>query len=274
VRSFRNLISRLLSNMSWEDQKRSIDRWRLDVADAAEPVPSLSDERSFRRGGPAPSLVHADDRLSVGRFGDQRDYRSSREEPRVVRRRTLVRRPSSYHGGYSRQKESVRSPTQTKVEATLPSRRSSSHRKTSRDEPAPSRSSRALTTRQPPSTLLTSLLPSTRSSRSRTVTYEKPTYERSRYEKSRTRAASPRYTVTRAPEPEAVRYASRPKSAYEAQPHTVIVARKGKRSSSMDVEERMRLLAVRDRFREEVERARDWRSRPDRHREYDRRSVR
>jgi hypothetical protein len=281
--------------MSWEEQeawakqKRSIDNWRKDVAYSAQPIVVPTRDASFRRGVPAPIEVSVDDGQSFKsgpRSVSVRAYQTRAEEPRVIRRRTLIRRPSSDHGGYSRRRPEARSPSRTRtiVERITPSRRSSSHhhqrvvREVERDDPPPRRSSRA-PTRPPPSSFLNTFLPSTRSTRSRTVTYDRaPSYERSSYDKPRTRDLSPRYRTARDPEPEAIRYKVRPKSVYTSQPQPATGSRKSKRSGSVDIDDRMRLLSVRDRFREEVERARDWRGvrpePPQRYREYDRRSMR
>jgi hypothetical protein len=278
----------LAEQESWAKQKRSIDKWRRDVAYSAQPVVVPTRDASFRRGVPAPVEVSVDDGVSFKsgpRSVSLREYPPRAEEPRI-RRRTLLRRPSSDHGGYSHTRRAeARSPSRTRtiVERIVPSRRASSHhrprvvREIVREDPPPRRSSRA-PTRPPPTSFLNSILPSNRSTRSRTVTYERPpSYERSSYDKPRTRDFSPRYRSTRDLEPEDIRSKARPKSVYSSQPQPAIGPRKGMRSGSVDINDRMRLLAVRDRFRDEVDRARDWRGakpEPQRYREYDRRSVR
>jgi len=264
--------------MSWAEQKRSIDRWREDVAYAADPIIIATNGPAFRRGVPAPDPVIVDSAPSVRSAAKPvsvRAYRPNGDEPTIIRRRTLGRRPSSDHGGYSRKGVSARSPTRTIVETTAPIRRSSLHHpRIAREEPPPSRSTRTQT-RAPLSSLRTSLLPSTQSSRSRTVTYERPGYERSSYDTPRARAISPRYSTARDPEPEVVRYKSRPRSVYSSKQQPVISSREVARSGSVEINDRMRLLGIRDRFRDEVDKARDWRrGRPERYRESDRRSAR
>jgi hypothetical protein len=272
--------------MTWAEQKRSIDKWRKDVAYSAQPVVIPTRDPSFRRGVPTPVEVTVDDELpskSSPRPVSVREYQSRIEEPRIIRRRTLVRRPSSDHGGYSRRRSEARSPSRTRtvVERLAPSRRSSSHhrprivREVVREDPPPRRSSRA-PSRTSPSSFLNSILPSYRSTRSRALTHERgPSYERSSYERPRIREVSPRYNTARDNQPEHIRYKPRPKSVYSVQAPPVLDSRKSMRSGSVDINDRMRLLSVRDRFRDEVDKTRDWRVvTPERYREYDRRSVR
>lgn len=272
---------------AWAKQKRSIDNWRQDVAHSAQPVVIPTRDPSFRKGVPAPIEVSVDDGVSFKsgpRSVSVREYHP-REEARIVRRRPLARRPSSDHGGYSRaRRPEARSPSRTIVERAPPRRRSSSHHhrvEVVREEPSPPRRSSRAPTKPPPSSFLNSFFPSTtRSSRSRAATYEKaPSYEKITYERPRHRDVSPRYRTARDPEPEDIRYRVRPKSVYSSQ-QPVVGSRKSSamRSGSVDINDRMRLLAVRDRFRDEIDRARgDWRTarpEPQRYREYDRRSVR
>lgn len=271
--------------MSWAEQKRSIDKWRKDVAYSAQPVIIPTRDPSFRRGAPAPVEVTVDDEPSFKsgpRSVSAREYQTRVEEPRIIRRRTLVRRPSSDNGGYSRRRSEARSPSRTRtiVERIAPSRRSSSHhpprivREVMREDPPPRILSRA-PTRPSPTSFLNSLFPSNRSTRSRAATYDRPpSYERVSYERPRTREPSPRYSSARDPEPEHIRYKLRPKSVYSSQPQPAVDSRKSMRSGSVDINDRMRLLAVRDRFRDEADRARDWRGVRPGYREYDRRSVR
>lgn len=279
----------LAEQESWAKQKRSIDNWRQDVAYLAQPIVIPTRNPAFQRGVPAPIEVSVDDGTSFKsgpRSVSVREYQSRPEEPRVVRRRTLVRRPSSDHGGYSRTRRSeARSPSRTRVivERAAPRRRSSSHHhdrvEVMREESLPRRSIRA-PTKPPPSSFLNSFFPSTRSTRSRTATYENPpSYERSSYERQRTRDISPRYRTARDLEPDVIRHRPRPKSVYSPQQQPAVGSRQSTmRSGSVDINERMKLLAVRDRFRDEIDRARgEWRgARPEqqRYREYDRRTVR
>ena len=238
--------------MAYDTKTSAIDRWRREVASAAEPVVVPSYDRGFRRGAPEPAQVLIDDGLdnrtshapsSVGR-------RSTRKsQPRLVR---LIRRASSDHGGHSRRRVAS-SPVRTLAAPTESTRRASMRPKsTIKDYPT-------TTTREinPQSATGTSLLPSTRSSRSRTIVYEKPR----RYSPSPSR----RYLSSRTSEPNVTSYSSRPRRH---------VSRKEPRRGSVDLAERMRLLDIRDRFREDVERARRWQDPPRRYMDYDRRSTR
>jgi hypothetical protein len=99
------------------------------------------------------------------------------------------------------------------------------------------------------------------------------------YERPIKRGMSPEYAY-RKHEPEVTVYSSRPKSHHapaRAPRKEYVVSRSGakggSRRDSFALDDRMRLLDIRDRFREEVEKAKQWHpSRPSRRREYDRRS--
>lgn len=270
---------------AWAKRKQSIDNWRQEVAYSSQPIVIPTRDASFRKGVPAPVEVSVDDGMSF-RSGPRsmsiRDHHS-RGEPRIIRRRQLVRRPSSDHGGYSRAREAeARSPSQPIVERAAPRRRSLSHHhrvEVVREEPSPpKRTSRAPT--KPPPAFLNPLLPSTtRGGRSRAVAYEKPpSYEKMTYDRPRHRDVSPRYRTAREPDPEDIRHKTRSRSVYASQQPVVVTRNARRRSGSVDMNERMRLLAIRDRFREEVDRARgDWasaRPKSQRYQEYERRSLR
>ncbi|QDS77902.1 hypothetical protein FKW77_000682 [Venturia effusa] len=270
---------------AWAKRKRAIDDWRKEVAYSSQPIIIPTRDRAFRNGAPAPVEVSVDDGMSFKSGPRSVSVRESRtrEEPRIVRRRTLARRPSSDNGGYSRSRRSgARSPSRTIVERATPRRRSSSHHhrvEVVREEPAPAkRSGRVAAKPAPPSFLNSFFPPTNRGGRSRAATYEKsPSHERIVYERPRHRDLSPRYRA-RALEPEDGRARVRAKSVYSPQ-QAVVVSRKRStmRSGSVDINDRMRLLAVRDRFRDELDRAREFRTarpEPQRYREYDRRSTR
>jgi hypothetical protein len=237
---------------------RSIDRWRHDVANSSQPVIIPSNDRAYRRGAAEPAEVLVDDGYEVRTIRAPssvgQSVRRSQQRPTV----RLARRASSYDGDqYSRRKSVAKSPTRTIVVPATSGKRSSLHPRTVvRELPS---TTTATTTSKPRSTLWTSILPSSRSSRSRTVTYEKPRA----YSRSPPRR---RYASTRTSEPEYVERSTRPRRAVSR----VVENRRG----SLDVEDRMRLLAIRDKFREEVDRARRWQDSPVRYREYDRRLVR
>lgn len=271
---------------AWAKRKQSIDNWRKEVAYSAQPVVIPTRDPSFRKGVPAPIEVSVDDGTSFKsgpRSVSVRDHHP-REEQRIIRRRQLVRRPSSDHGGYPRARRSeARSPSRTIVERAAPRRRSSSHHhrvEVVREEPSLPRRTNRAPTKPPPSSFLNSFIPSTaRGSRSRAATYEKPLgFEKMTYDRPRHRDVSPRYRTARDPESEHVRHKTRSKSVYTSQQPVVVTRKSSRRSGSVDINDRMRLLAIRDRFRDEVDRARgDWGSaRPEhsRYREYERRSVR
>lgn len=224
-----------------------IERWRLDVAASAAPVVIRANDRSFRKGVPAPEQVHVDDGMSF----------KSATVKSAGRPRVMERRASSDHGGHSRR--SRRSPPRTRYD-----RRDDYDRYSKRDD-----RDRYEYSSKPSTSIWSSLLPSSRSNRSRAVTYE--------------RKPSPRRSITpdykpRRPEPEVTVYSTRPRSVYAparapARSGTV----KSSRRDSVGVDERMRLLDIRDRFRDEIHKARNWqgastRTAPTRGREYDRRS--
>jgi hypothetical protein len=260
--------------MAYDSSKvRSIDRWRRDVAQAAEPVVIPSDDRSFRKGYEPAQVLIADGMDKYVPSPSTVDYQSARKtaQPRV----RMVRRASSYDGDHSRRR-SRRSPTRT---VGAPTTRTSGGRRSSfqptsvlreRDLPPRVRSptTRSRTQSKPQTSLWSTLLPSSRSSRSRTIVYDTPPPRR-RY--TRSPPAPRRYVSTRISEPDR----GRDRRGSASQPRRV-VSRKETRRDSLDVDERMRLLDIRDRFREEVDRARRWQSveRPRRTREYDRRSAR
>lgn len=232
-----------------------MDAWRRDVADSAAPVVIRSNDRAFRNGVPAPAQAYADDGLEFkgNKAGSSYNYdtmrssgyskrdrrRSSSEYGRPTRRSSF--RPSSraVGDGYIRQPEY-----------------DSYHRRGSSTKGA---------------SIWSSLFPSNRQGRSRAVTNDRPTR----------RTLSPEYVYTR-DEPGVTVYQSRPKSQYapaRAPRKEYVVNRSGttkssrSRRDSFDVDNRMRLLDIRDRFREEVTRAREWQnSKPSRRRDYDRRS--
>jgi hypothetical protein len=116
-----------------------------------------------------------------------------------------------------------------------------------------------------------SLLPTRRNSRN-----QAPTYDR-----SVRRTMSPEYVYERGG-PDITVYSSRPKSQYaspRAPRKEYVVQRSGttkssrSRRDSFGVENRLKLLDLRDRVREEVERAKQWHpAAPVRRRDYDRRS--
>lgn len=260
--------------MAYDSSKvRSIDRWRRDVANAAEPVVVPSDDRSFRRGHEPAQVLVADGLDKYVPSPSTVDYRSARKtaQPRV----RMVRRASSYDGDYSRRR-STRSPTKTIVAAsgrTSGGRRSSIHRTSVRRERDPLPRARSPQPRSPTkprqqNSIWSALLPSSRTSRSRAVVYDESPPRR-RY--TRSPPTVRRYVSTRISEPD--RGPERRVSS--SQPRRVST-RKEVRRDSLDVDERMRLLDIRDRFREEVDRAKRWQSveRPRRRREYDRRSMR
>jgi hypothetical protein len=260
--------------MSSDAKTRSIDRWRREVANSAQPMIIPSNDRAYRRGAAEPSEVLVDDGFEVRTVRAPssigRSVRKSRPRPAIQ----LARRASSYDGDRSSRRKSVaRSPTRT-YNPTTSGRRSSiqprttvktlpSTRNTVRELPSTRTYVRELpsttTSSKPQSSLWTSLLPSTRGSRSRTVTYEKP------------RAYSPspprrRYVYKRTSEPDIVERSSRPRRGASR----VVETRRG----SLDVDDRMRLLAIRDKFRDEVDRARRWQDGPIRYKDYDRRVAR
>lgn len=268
------------------------------LPNSSQPVVIPTRGSSFRKGLPAPIEVAVDDGMSFKsgpRSVSVRDHRP-RAEPRITSRRQLVRRPSSDYGGYSRARRSeARSPTRNTFEKAAPRRRSSSHhhrvevvRETPspsshhhrvevvREPPSPPRRSSRVPTKPPPSSFFNSFLPATtRTSRSRAATYEKPSsYEKITYEQPRHRDITPRYRTTRDPEPEDIRYKARSKSVHLSQQPVVVSRKTSRRSGSVDISDRMRLLAVRDRFRDEVDRLGSARPESQRYREYGRRSVR
>jgi hypothetical protein len=255
---YRLCCSFCLVIMATDAKTRSIDRWRHDVANSAQPMVVPSSDRAFRRGAAEPAQVLVDDGYEVRTVRAPSSIGRSvrRSQPRPTVR--LARRASSYDGDrYSRRNSVARSPTRTIVVPTTSGKRSSLKQRTIVQE-LPSTTSTA-TTNQPRSTIWTSILPSSRSGRSRTVTYDKPRA----YSRSPPRR---RYVSTRTSEPDYVERAPRPRRAVSR----VVEKRRG----SLDMEERMRLLAIRDKFREEVDRARRWQDGPIRYRDYDRRLVR
>jgi hypothetical protein len=244
--------------MATDSKTRSIDRWRHDVANSAQPMIIPSNDRAYRRGAAEPAEVLVDDGYEVKTVRAPssvgRSVRRSRPRPTV----RLARRASSYDGdGYSRKKSVARSPTRTAVAPTTSGKRSSLHPRTTVRE-LPSTTSTTATSK-PRSTIWTTFVPSSRNSRSRTVTYEKPRA----YSRSPPRR---RYVSTRTSEPDYDERSPRPRRAVSR----VVEKRRG----SLDMEERMRLLAIRDKFRDEVDRARRWQRSPVRYVEYDRRPVR
>jgi len=239
--------------MAFDSKTRSIDRWRRDVANSAQPMVIPSNDREYRRGAPEPAQVLVDDGFEVRtvRAPSSVGWRSTRKpQPRPVR---LARRASSYDGDqYSRRKSVARSPTRTTVLPSTSGKRSSYQTKTTVRELAPP----PTTTSKPRSTIWTSIIPASRSSRGRTVIYEKPRA----YSRSPPRRRS---VYMRSSEPDFVERSSKPRRA--------VSRREENRRGSMDVEERMRLLEIRDKFREEVDRARRWQEEPVRYRTYSRR---
>lgn len=242
-------------------QKRTIERWRREVANAGDPTRTVVEsDDPYQREASAPVQVYVDDGYTVRSAAPQsspRNYNARIAEPQTVHR-SMAPRASSDQGRYSRQERRAESPTRTAAPIRTGSRRSSLHPRQIVDEPYYTE------TRQPQSSVYASQYPSTKTSQSRTVTYDRP----------RTRIVSPRRDTLRVSDPDVARYSSRPKSVYAAQPKTVVVTRRGPERGSLDVEERMRLLDIRDRFRNEVDRARQWTDQPVRRREYDRRSIR
>jgi hypothetical protein len=243
-----------------------------------------SNDRAYRRGAAEPSQVLVDDGFDVRTVRAPssigRSVRKTRPRPAIQ----LARRASSYDGDrYSRRKSVARSPTRS-YNPTTSGRRSSvqprhtvktlpSTKTTVREQPStrtyvkelpPTRTyvrelPSTTTSSKPRSTIWSSLLPPSRNSRSRTVTYEKPRA----YSRSPPRR---RYASTRTSEPDIVERSSRPRRGTSR----VVETRRG----SLDVDDRMRLLAIRDKFRDEVDRARRWQEPPIRYRDYDRRLVR
>jgi len=225
-----------------------IERWRLDVAASAAPVVIRSNNRAFRKGVPAPEQVEVDDGMSF----------KSTTVKSAGRPRVMERRASSDRGGYSRRKQS---PSRTRYDRRDDHDRYSKRNDRDRYSP-PSK---------PSTSIWSSFLPSSRSSRGRAVTYERKPSPR--------RSITPEYRPRRRAEPEVTVYTTRPRSVYAparapARSGTV----KSSRRDSAGVDERMRLLDIRDRFRDEINKARNWqggspRTAPARGREYDRRSL-
>ncbi|KAF2433783.1 hypothetical protein EJ08DRAFT_657913 [Tothia fuscella] len=258
--------------MSYDSKLRSIDRWRHDVAKSAEVVVVPAGDSQFRRGYQPQEVLVSDALDKYVPSPSTVDYNSARKSSKYPSRMRVVRRPSSDYGGGSRRK-STRSPTRT-VGASM-SRISGSRRASLRPtsvirEQSPPPPSRSRTTKTQPS-LWSSILPSARSSRARTIIYQDPPLPR-RYTRSPSPPPTRRYASTRISEPDRSRRAS-----HSYQPLKRTVSRKETRRDSLDVDQRMRLLDIRDRFRDEVDRARRYQSveRPlPRRRDYDRRSVR
>jgi hypothetical protein len=243
--------------MATDSKTRSIDRWRREVANSATPMIIPSYDKAYRRGAPEPAQVLVDDGFEVKtvRAPSSVGWRSTRKsQPRPVR---LARRASSYDGDrYSRRESAAKSPTRTYVAPTTSGKRSSLHpRTTVRELPS---TTTTTTTSRPRSSVWTSIIPSSRSSRSRTVVYEKPRA----YSRSPPRRRS---VYMRSSEPDVTEHSTKPRRT---------VSRRETRRGSMDVAERMRLLEIRDRFREEVDRARRWPDQPVRYVEYERRPLR
>jgi hypothetical protein len=238
-------------------ERRRIDNWRYEVADSAAPVVIRSNDRSFRNGIPAPVQVHVDDGLG---FKSTETPSLSYTPTTMSRRpREITRRPSSHHGGYPR-RSSLRTSSRPAADRYSKSKYDDYDRRYDRRDSLSKQGA----------SIWSSLLPSSRNSRSRTMTYDKPVR----------RTLSPEY-VHRREEPEVTVYSSRPKSSYapvRTARKEFVVARSGTtkgrtRKDSFGVGDRMRLLDIGDRFREEVEKARQWQSpRPNRQHDYDRRS--
>jgi hypothetical protein len=179
------------------------------------------------------------------------------------RPREVTRRPLSDHGQLPR-RSSVRTPSRagTSRYSKVPSKYDTFSKYDKYDR-------RDASSKQSTS-IWSSLFPSNRTGRSRTVAYDRPLR----------RTPSPQYVYQRN-EPEVTVYASRPRSHYapvRAPRKEYVVNRSGTKGSSrrdsFGVDDRMRLLDIRDRFREEVDKARQLQSsQPRRRKEYDRRSL-
>ena len=233
-----------------------MDAWRRDVADSAAPVVIRSNDRAFRNGVPAPVQIHADDgleELKSNRATSSYDYNPMRSSQRPRRN---TRRSSSDYGRPTR-RSSLRPSSRAAGDGYSRHPEYDSYRRRGSSSKGAS--------------IWSSLFPTTRQSRDRTVRDDRRTR----------RTLSPEYVYTR-DEPGVTVYQSRPKSQYapaRASPKEYVVNRSGttkssrSRRDSFDVDNRMRLLDIRDRFREEVDRARQWQAaKPPRRREYDRRS--
>lgn len=230
-----------------------MDAWRRDVADSASPVVIRRDDRAFRDGMPAPVQLHMDDGLGFkSNKTSTYDY-----EPTYSRRpKHTTRRSSSDHGYPRRSSLRTSSKVAPDYSYSKPSKYDSYERRPSSSKQGAS--------------IWSALFPSSRESRKRAMTNDRPLR----------RTRSPEYVYER--EPEVTVYSHRPKSQYaspRAPRKEYVVNRSGttkssrSRRDSFGVDDRMRLLDIRDRVRDEVERAKEWREpKPRRRRDYDRRS--
>jgi hypothetical protein len=245
----------MLSHYCTPAEERRVDAWRKDVADRAAPVVIRRDDRAFRAGVPAPVQTYVDDGLEFKRSRNDSafDYEPSYDSRRP---RHNARRSSSDHG-YIPRRNSVRTSSRAGPDAySRPRNYESYDRRGSSTKGA---------------SIWSSLLPARRNSRSLAPTHDRPPL----------RTRSPEY-VYEGGQPDITVYSSRPKSQYappRAPRKEYVVQRSGttksnrSRRDSFGVENRMRLLDLRDRVRDEVERMKTWQAPvPTRRHDYDRRS--